>query len=97
MPPPSQNQTLNALQVRRELQERADAEFENAYSGGREFLDAATLRKMLILQACGVESRDIEARLRLKSGVVARLGPPGVAAAVETATMNKQTWGGLAE
>ncbi|KAI0912879.1 hypothetical protein F4823DRAFT_140023 [Ustulina deusta] len=95
-PPPSQNRTLNALEARRNLQARAEAEFEDP-SRGREFLDAGTLRKALLLQNRGVAAGDIEARLRLKSGVVARLGPRGVAVPVEGATMNKQTWGGLHE
>ncbi|KAI0810357.1 hypothetical protein GGR55DRAFT_646335 [Xylaria sp. FL0064] len=95
-PRPSQNRTLNALEARRHLQERAEAEFLDP-SRGREFLDAGTLRKALLLQSRGVAANDIEARLRLKSGVVARLGPPGVTVPVEGAMMNKQTWGGLTE
>ncbi|KAI0410056.1 hypothetical protein F4802DRAFT_592936 [Xylaria palmicola] len=95
-PPPSQNRTLNALEARRNLQARADAEFKDP-SQGREFLDAATLRRALLLQNRGVAAADIEATLRLKSGVVARLGPRGVAVPVEGASMNKQTWGGLHE
>ncbi|KAF2969023.1 hypothetical protein GQX73_g4550 [Xylaria multiplex] len=95
-PPPSQNRTLNALEARRDLQARAEAEFEDP-SQGREFLDAGTLRRALLLQNHGVPSKDIEAKLRLKSGVVARLGPRGVAVPVEVATLNKQTWGGLHE
>jgi hypothetical protein len=60
-------------------------------------LDAGTLRKLLLLQNRGVEARDIEARLKLKSGVVAKVGPRGVAVPVEGASLNKQTWGGLSE
>ncbi|KAK5631575.1 hypothetical protein RRF57_007289 [Xylaria bambusicola] len=41
-PPPSQNRTLNALEARRELQARADEEFQDP-SRGREFLDVGTL------------------------------------------------------
>ncbi|KAI1132758.1 hypothetical protein F5Y10DRAFT_230712 [Nemania abortiva] len=95
-PPPSQNRTLNALEARRNLQARAEAEFEDP-SRGREFLDAGTLRRALLLRSRGVEPGAIEARLKLKSGVVARLGPRGVAVPVEGSTMNKQTWGGLHE
>ena len=93
-PPSSQNRTLNALEARRELQARAEAEFEDP-SRGREFLDAGTLRKALLLQHLGVTASEIEARLRLKSGVVARLGPRGVTVPVDASTMNQQTWGGL--
>ncbi|KAI0452531.1 hypothetical protein F5B21DRAFT_334405 [Xylaria acuta] len=92
--PSSRNRTLNALEARRDLQARADAEFEDP-SRGREFLDAGMLRKALSLQNSGMGARDIEARLRLKSGVVARLGPRGVAVPVGGAA--KQTWGGLHE
>ncbi|KAI0506952.1 hypothetical protein F5B22DRAFT_430523 [Xylaria bambusicola] len=95
-PPPSQNRTLNALEARRELQARADAEFQDP-SRGREFLDVETLRKALLLQHRGATANDIEARLRLKSGVLARLGPRGVTVPINTETMIKQTWGGLHE
>ncbi|KAI0410379.1 hypothetical protein F5X98DRAFT_359698 [Xylaria grammica] len=88
-PPPSQNRTLNALEARRDLQARADAEFEDL-SRGREFLDAGTLRKALLLLNRGAAAKDIEARLRLKSGVVARLGPRGVAIPVDEATMSNE-------
>ncbi|KAI1740306.1 hypothetical protein F4680DRAFT_115642 [Xylaria scruposa] len=93
-PPPSRNRTLNALEARRDLQARAEAEFEDP-SLGREFLDAGLLRKALLLLNSGVEARDIEAKLKLRSGVVARLGPRGVAVPVVGAA--KQTWGGLHE
>ncbi|TGJ88480.1 hypothetical protein E0Z10_g312 [Xylaria hypoxylon] len=95
-PPPSRNRTLNALEARRDLQARAEAEFEDA-SRGREFLDAGTLRRALLLKNRGVAAEAIEARLQLRSGVVARLGPRGVTVPVEGAMMNKQTWGGLHE
>ncbi|KAI0444848.1 hypothetical protein F4803DRAFT_548676 [Xylaria telfairii] len=91
-PPPSRNRTLSALEARRHLQERAEAEFRDP-SRGREFLDAGMLRKALLLLNNGMEARDIEARLRLKSGVVARLGPRGLA--VPIAGAERQTWGGL--
>ncbi|KAI5864764.1 hypothetical protein GGS23DRAFT_595463 [Durotheca rogersii] len=67
-PSPSQNPTLSALEVRRQLQERAELEFENLRHG-REFLDAGTLREILIMQTQGAPAVDIEKRLRLKSGV----------------------------
>ncbi|KAI0976862.1 hypothetical protein F4678DRAFT_127058 [Xylaria arbuscula] len=95
-PPPAQNRTLNALEARRQLQARAEAEFEDP-SRGREFLDAGTLRRALLLQNRGASAADIEARLKLKSGVAARLGPRGVIVPVAGATMKKQTWGGLHE
>ncbi|KAI8959688.1 hypothetical protein F5Y11DRAFT_296693 [Daldinia sp. FL1419] len=76
-PSPAQNQTLSALEARRRLQERATLEFENMRDG-REFLDVGTLKQALVLRARGSPSKDIERILRLKSGVVERLGPKGV-------------------
>lgn len=76
-PSPSQNTTLNALEARQRLQDRADLEFERP-GQGREFLDIGTLKQMLMMQARGAPAADIEKRLRLKSGVVSRLGPRGV-------------------
>ncbi|KAI0548386.1 hypothetical protein F4679DRAFT_322461 [Xylaria curta] len=93
-PPSSRNRTLNALEARRDLQARAEAEFEDP-SLGREFLDAGLLRKALLLLNSGMEAKDIEAKLKLRSGVVARLGPRGIAVPVVGAA--KQTWGGLHE
>ncbi|KAI1172474.1 hypothetical protein F4777DRAFT_561436 [Nemania sp. FL0916] len=91
------NRTLNALEARRLLQQRAEAEFIDGSQHGREFLDAATIRRALLLQNRGDQPADIEKRLRLRAGVVARLGPRGVAVPVEGASLNKQTWGGLHE
>lgn len=76
-PSPAQNPTLGALEARQRLQERADLEFERP-GRGREFLDVGTLKQALMMQARGVPAPDIEKRLRLKSGVVERLGPRGV-------------------
>ncbi|KAF3057380.1 hypothetical protein GL218_06272 [Daldinia childiae] len=76
-PSPAQNPTLSALEARQRLEERATLEFENVRQG-REFLDVGTLKQALVLQARGTPAADIERRLRLKSGVVNRLGPRGV-------------------
>lgn len=76
-PPSPQNPTLNALEARQRLQERAEAEYENR-SQGSEFLDVGTLTQVLIMQGRGVPHADIEKRFRLKKGVVDRLGPKGV-------------------
>ncbi|KAI1800478.1 hypothetical protein F4811DRAFT_27984 [Daldinia bambusicola] len=82
-PSPAQNQTLSALDARRRLQERATGEYEDGMAagrqgGGREFLDVGTLKQALVLQARGAPAAEIEKRLRMKSGVVERLGPKGV-------------------
>ncbi|KAI1774719.1 hypothetical protein F4818DRAFT_70776 [Hypoxylon cercidicola] len=76
-PSSAQNRTLGALEARQRLQEQADLEFEKP-GQGREFLDVGTLKQMLMMQARGAPPADIEKRLRLKSGVVGRLGPRGV-------------------
>ncbi|XXH05622.1 hypothetical protein Hte_012056 [Hypoxylon texense] len=76
-PSPAQNPTLGALEARQRLQEQADLEFERP-DRGREFLDVGTLKQVLVMQTRGVPAPDIEKRLRLKSGVVERLGPKGV-------------------
>ncbi|KAI1500248.1 hypothetical protein F5X99DRAFT_386933 [Biscogniauxia marginata] len=76
-PAPSQNRTLSALEARERLQRQAQAEFEDP-TRGREFLDVGTLRQILVMRAQGGAPADIEKRLRLKSGVVGRLGPQGI-------------------
>ncbi|KAI1105708.1 hypothetical protein F4804DRAFT_330958 [Jackrogersella minutella] len=76
-PSQAQNTTLNALEARQRMQERADVEFESV-SQEREFLDVGTLKHILIMQGRGIPAADIEKRFRLKSGVVGRLGPKGV-------------------
>ncbi|KXJ91228.1 hypothetical protein Micbo1qcDRAFT_233774 [Microdochium bolleyi] len=66
--------TLNALQVRKELAARAAAQFERGGNTDREFLDVNTLRQILQLVHSGAASEaEIEQRLKLKKGVVARL------------------------
>ncbi|KAL1875314.1 hypothetical protein VTK73DRAFT_10151 [Phialemonium thermophilum] len=82
-PNPAQNVTLGVLDARRRLQDRADRELDTLSrrgdsGGGREFLDACTLRTVLAMRQRGEAAGDIEAQLRLKPGVVQRLGPPGV-------------------
>ncbi|KAI0849637.1 hypothetical protein F5Y00DRAFT_55431 [Daldinia vernicosa] len=76
-PSPAQNPTLSALSARQRLEERATLEFEDVRRG-REFLDVGTLKQALALRERGTPAADIERRLRLKSGVVERLGPRGV-------------------
>ncbi|KAH8844277.1 hypothetical protein MCOR27_009931 [Pyricularia oryzae] len=83
----AQNTTLSALAARHRIQEQADREFADmgkASFGGRELLDAAMLRDVLVMRSRGVAPERIEERLRLKPGMVRRLGPPGVVAALGT-------------
>lgn len=84
-PSSSSNATLSVLEVRRRLETRARAELDNTGKStdkGREFLDIGTIKQILVLQKGGASATDIEARLRLKAGVVARLGPAGMFAPV---------------
>lgn len=88
------NPTLSVLAARRRIQaEQADeADGGGAAAGpgatpssaasGREFLSAPTIRDILVLRDRGVDAAAIEARLHLKPGVVARLGPAGLVAAL---------------
>ncbi|TLS22631.1 uncharacterized protein PpBr36_05738 [Pyricularia pennisetigena] len=81
----AQNTTLSALAARHRIQEQADREFAamgRAGFEGRELLDAATIRDVLIMRSRGIAPDRIEERLRLKQGVVRRLGPPGMVAAL---------------
>ncbi|KAK3899201.1 hypothetical protein C8A05DRAFT_18331 [Staphylotrichum tortipilum] len=83
-PSSSSNATLSVLEVRRRLETRARAELDNTGKStdkGREFLDIGTIKQILVLQQGGASPTDIEARLRLKAGVVARLGPAGTVVA----------------
>lgn len=85
-PAASNNATLGALEARRQLEQRAQQEFDMMGKPdyqGREFLDIMTIRNILVMRQRGESPSDIETRLRLKPGVVARLGRPGV---VEPAT-----------
>ncbi|AEO53264.1 hypothetical protein MYCTH_2122102 [Thermothelomyces thermophilus ATCC 42464] len=82
-PASSNNATLGVLEVRRQLEARAREELENTGKStdkGREFLDIGTIRQILVLRQGGASPADIEARLRLKPGVVERFGPQGVVA-----------------
>ncbi|KAL8422377.1 hypothetical protein RB596_002923 [Gaeumannomyces avenae] len=78
-PLPARNTTLSALDARRALQRKADreaAEAGRAGFPGRELAGVAALRDVLVMRAHGVAAAEIEARLGLRPGTVARLGPP---------------------
>lgn len=75
------NTTLGVLEVRRRLEARAKHELENmgkSTDKGKEFLDIGTVKQILVLRQRGESALAIEARLGLRPGVVARLGPEGV-------------------
>ncbi|AEO70186.1 uncharacterized protein THITE_2121256 [Thermothielavioides terrestris NRRL 8126] len=82
-PSSSSNATLGVLEVRRRLEARAKDELENVGKStdtGREFLDISTVKQILLRRQRGESATEIEARLNLKPGVVARLGPESVVA-----------------
>ncbi|CAK7274694.1 hypothetical protein SEPCBS119000_006303 [Sporothrix epigloea] len=79
------NTTLTVLEARRRIQDQAAADSETFAQHGREFLSALTLRDALVLRSRGMTAAAIEQRLRLKPGVVARLGRPGLVEALNVA------------
>lgn len=63
----------------------ADEQFEEMSRSGihkREFLDINTIRNILVLRQRGESEAEIESRLRLKPGIVARLGPLGTSSPI---------------
>ncbi|KAL2271018.1 hypothetical protein VTJ83DRAFT_389 [Remersonia thermophila] len=82
-PPPPRNVTLGALEARRRLEARAAEELERrgrSSDPGAELLDVGTIKRLLVMREAGTPEGDIEARLRLRPGVVKRLGGKGVVA-----------------
>lgn len=83
-PDPRKNPAIAVLEARAELQRKADAEQEaRAKQGrgfvGKEFLDVFDLRQVVFERDVkGRGEREIERRLGLKEGVVAKLGGEGV-------------------
>ncbi|MCJ1471756.1 hypothetical protein MMC13_000396 [Lambiella insularis] len=81
-PSPATNPALQILDARNRLTDAAETEF--AQMGrrgfeGKEFLDVVLIRQALSLRdEKGLADADIEKRLGLKSGVVARLGVKGI-------------------
>jgi len=70
------------LTARYRIAEEAESEFADTGrrgAKGRQFLDAITIRQILVLRdEKGVDARQIEETLGLKEGVVRRLGRKGV-------------------
>jgi len=76
-PSSRQNATLGVLEARRQLEARAEeelADFGTSRDKGREFLDVGTIRDILVMRAQGRSGAEIEKRLRLRPGLVDRLG-----------------------
>ena len=84
-PPSSSNATLGVLKARRRLQAHADEEFRQLGkpgSQGREHLDVGIVKNILTLRQRGESAAEIESRLKLKPGVVSKLGPLGIVSPV---------------
>lgn len=94
-PDPRSNPAIAVLDARSRLQDQAEIEFMNAGKrghAGRQFLDTYTIRQILILRdEQRQQATEIERKLGLKSGVVARLGTAGVVQlAQETGRADKE-------
>ncbi|KAF4431426.1 hypothetical protein F53441_13902 [Fusarium austroafricanum] len=72
--PSRSNPTLVALGARDRLQEEAEEDFANMGRGGRRFLDMRTLVDAMKLRDRGMPEKDIEARFRIQSGLLSKLG-----------------------
>lgn len=76
------NPALLVISARQKIAKAAESEaeaFGRQSHGGREFLDALTIRQALAMRdRQGLPNGEIEKLLRLKAGVVDRLGKKGV-------------------
>lgn len=77
------NVTLSALASRRQVQARADADTERFQQVGlrgaaRRYVDMRTLADALQLLDKGVPAGEVEARMGMQEGLLARLGRKGV-------------------
>ncbi|KAL8714576.1 MAG: hypothetical protein Q9220_001524 [cf. Caloplaca sp. 1 TL-2023] len=80
-PNPALNPALQVISRRNELAREAEAEFAQlqGQGGGRKFLDVARIREILMLRdGKGMSEGEIEKRLGLQKGLVAKLGAKGV-------------------
>ncbi|KPM37441.1 hypothetical protein AK830_g9139 [Neonectria ditissima] len=85
--PSRSNPTLTALEARQRLQREAEEDFESmgrANTQGRRFLDMRTMVDAMKLRGHGLADRDIEARLRMRPGLLEKLGRQGVFAHVSS-------------
>ncbi|KAL9015716.1 MAG: hypothetical protein Q9185_006894 [Variospora sp. 1 TL-2023] len=79
-PDPALNPALTMLSRRSELAQEAEAEFARVRyggdsEGGRRFLDVVKIREVLVMRdERKMSEREIERRLGLQAGLVARLG-----------------------
>jgi hypothetical protein len=75
------NPALMVLQARSRLQEKADKEFDNVGrhgAEGREFLDVYMVTDALKMRRSGMSIGEIEKKMGLKSGIMAKFGEVGL-------------------
>lgn len=89
------NPTLTALDARRRIQERADADTEHFQQVGlrgarRRYVDMRTLADALQLLDKGVPAREVESKMGMEEGLLNRLGRKGVV----THLVNWSNWDG---
>ncbi|KAM3562201.1 hypothetical protein ARSEF4850_002885 [Beauveria asiatica] len=82
-PASTANATLSALAARQRVQERAEADMERFQQVGmrgaaRRYVDMRTLSDALQLLDRGVPREEVEARMGMQEGLLARLGSKGV-------------------
>lgn len=84
--PSRSNPTLSALEARQRLQQEAERDFEamgRASSGGRRFLDIRIVTDAMKMRDGGHADAEIEKRLGIQPGVLARLGPRNILSHVD--------------
>ena len=76
------NPAIQVIDARTRLSQAAELEFSQMGKRGfqgKEFLDVVLIRQALMLRdEKGLGDEEIEKRLELKRGVMARLGPKGI-------------------
>lgn len=80
------NPAIQILQTRRALASKHEDEIEALGSKafeGRSFLDAGSIRVILAMRERGIGVREIEREMRVREGVVGKLGPRGLVGNVE--------------
>jgi hypothetical protein len=80
-PPPTINPVLSVLQSRERLQRQAKTEFDalgEGHTDARHFIDMRLILTAMRMRRDGAAVSDIEHQLRLRPGLLSKLGRPGV-------------------
>jgi len=75
-----QNPTLTALDVRQRLQQEAEEQtiLHGGNSAGRRFVDMRAIVDAMRLLNRGMDQMEVEKRLKMQTGALARLGGPNI-------------------